>query len=46
MGYIIYLIICGFNGIILSKLNMSIRDWKFWALIFNTPFAYCLGKYF
>ena len=40
---IIYLFLCGFAGFVCSKADMSMKDWKTWAIIFSLIGAYTCG---
>lgn len=44
MAYIIYLVLCGLNGVMLSTANISPADWQFWVSILCVVGAWLCGK--
>lgn len=41
--HIVYLFLCGFVGFVCSKADISMKDWKAWAIIFSVISAYACG---
>ena len=45
MGYILYLLLCGFSGFVMAKADIKVKNWKYWAILCCVIGAYFCGKY-
>ena len=45
MGYILYLLLCGFSGFVMAKADIKVKNWKYWAILGCIIGAYFCGKY-
>lgn len=44
MAYITYLVLCGFNGFIMTTLDINPTNWQFWATTFCVIGAWFCGR--
>ena len=45
IAYGIYLLLCGFSGLVCAKADIQVKDWKYWATIGCVIGAYLCGKH-
>ena len=45
MGRIIYYFLCGLAGVICASLDISLKSWKYWAILVSVVGSYLCGKY-
>lgn len=45
IAYCIYLLLCGFSGVICARADIEVKDWKYWAILGCVIGAYFCGKY-
>ena len=45
MGRIIYYFLCCLAGVTCASLDVSLKSWKYWAILFAVVGSYLCGKY-
>lgn len=45
IGYIIYYFLCGLAGVTCASLDVSLKSWKYWAILVSVVGFYLCGKY-
>lgn len=41
--YIVFILMCGLNGLLYGTMGCSLKTWQFWVSVFIPPLCYIAG---